>query len=184
MRRRPDGTPAHSQGRNDHRPAKDRRAIQRRDLVLQLEAPGKRERGVEFRLLREGDDPEALYRARIGKSVDRAVEQSFLDRAGAFEKSDDVGRFVVALRCCRNGCRRTGSAKFLDWRRDRVGGERFLVTVPKPSLCPKPFGARPRELIPYFVDYKGEWWRRTRDRTLDLSRVKADEDHDHAAEGN
>jgi hypothetical protein len=85
MRRRPDGTPAHSQGRNDHRPAKDRRAIQRRDLVLQLEAPGKRERGVEFRLLREGDDPEALYRARIGKSVDRAVEQSFLDRAGAFD---------------------------------------------------------------------------------------------------
>jgi Resolvase, N terminal domain len=29
---------------------------------------------------------------------------------------------LVVLRCCRHGCRRNGSAKSLDWRRDRGGG--------------------------------------------------------------
>jgi integrase len=41
MRRRPDGTPAHSQARNDHGPAKDRRAIQRRDHAATSSGDGR-----------------------------------------------------------------------------------------------------------------------------------------------
>lgn len=64
--------------------------------MLELEPTGRLERGVDFRLLGKSNDPGPLFCARIGKIVERAIEQSILDRAGTLEKSDDVGRFSGA----------------------------------------------------------------------------------------
>jgi hypothetical protein len=37
-------------------------------------------------------------------------------------------------------------------------GSIFVDRAEVPPLCPKSFGAHPRALIHYIVDYKREWW--------------------------
>jgi hypothetical protein len=62
----------------------------------------------------------------------------------------------------RHGCRRNGSAKPLDWSRDRGGGGRERFWRPGrsavPLLCPISFGAHPREWIDYVLEFVGQWW--------------------------
>jgi hypothetical protein len=52
-----------------------------------------------------------------------------------------------------------GSAKFLEWRRDRVGGERFLATVVKcPHCAPSRSGHTLGNGSIKSLICKGEWW--------------------------
>jgi hypothetical protein len=96
-----------------------------------------------------------------------------IDVVGALARFERVTSTSLSHYDVRHGCRRNGSAKSLDWRRDAVAGRATILRPRRsdvPLLCPSLLGHILGNGSSMSLNINGNGGR-IRDRTLDLSRV-------------